>query len=145
MKLYAPKYKQLDLGLLRPSLDELDKTNRRVALGDLLPRTELEKEYNSRLDNQKKGAGNKPARMILGAMIIDGYAFTDRHSRNACNGSRDLLLQIQLFEERFGCLPAATLADKIYLNRANRDILEDFEIHPYCKPSGRRSLSCSLC
>ena len=70
MKFYALKYKQLDLGLLRSSLDELDKTNRWVALGDLLPWTELEKEYNSRLDNQKKGAGNKPACMILGAMII---------------------------------------------------------------------------
>jgi len=70
MKFYAPKYKQLELGLLRSSLDELDKTNRWVALGDLLPWTELEKEYNSRLDNQKKGAGNKPARMILGTMII---------------------------------------------------------------------------
>ena len=70
MKFYDPKYKQLDLGLLRSSLDELDKTNRWVALGDLLPWTELEKEYNSRLDNRKKGAGNKPARMILGAMII---------------------------------------------------------------------------
>ena len=70
MKFYSPKYKQLDLGLLRSSLDELDKTNRWVALGDLLPWTELEKEYNSRLENQKKGAGNKPARMIIGAMII---------------------------------------------------------------------------
>ena len=70
MKFYAPKYKQLDLGLLRSSLDELDKTNRWVALGDLLPWTELEKEYSSRLDNQKKGAGNKPARTILGTMII---------------------------------------------------------------------------
>ena len=36
MKFYASKYKQLDLGLLRSSLDELDKTNRWVALGDLL-------------------------------------------------------------------------------------------------------------
>ena len=70
MKFYDPKYEQLDLGLLRSSLDELDKTNRWVALGDLLPWTDLEKEYNSRLDNRKKGAGNKPARMILGAMII---------------------------------------------------------------------------
>ena len=70
MKYYAPKNKQLDLGLFRSSLDELDKSNRWVVLGDLLPWTELEKEYNSRLDNQKKGADNKPARMILGAMII---------------------------------------------------------------------------
>ena len=43
MKFYAPIYKQLDLGLLRSSLDELDKTNRWVAIGDLLPWTELEK------------------------------------------------------------------------------------------------------
>ena len=70
MKFYAPIHKQLDLGLLRSSFDELDKSNRWVVLGDLLPWTELEKEYNSRLGNQKKGAGNKPARMILGAMII---------------------------------------------------------------------------
>lgn len=27
MKFYMPKYKQLDLGLLRSSLDELDKTS----------------------------------------------------------------------------------------------------------------------
>lgn len=32
------------------------QTKRALALGDLLPWTELEKEYNSRLDNQKKGA-----------------------------------------------------------------------------------------
>ena len=79
MKFYDPKYKQLDLGLLRSSLDELDKTNRWVALGDLLPWTELEKEYNSRLDNQKKGAGNKPARMILGAMIINPSLIPDNY------------------------------------------------------------------
>ena len=42
MKFYAPNYKQLDLGLLRSSLDELDKTNRWVALDYLLPWTELE-------------------------------------------------------------------------------------------------------
>ena len=70
MKFYAPKYKQLDLGLYSAAVDELDKTSRWVALGDLLPWTELEKEYNSRLANPKKGAGNKPARMIPGAMII---------------------------------------------------------------------------
>lgn len=66
MNLYAPKYKQLDLGLLRSSLDELDKTNRWVALGDLLPWTELEKEYNSRLYNQKKG---KMMRETIGGML----------------------------------------------------------------------------
>ena len=43
MKYYAPKNKQLDLGLFRSSLDELDKSNRWIVLGDLLPWTELEK------------------------------------------------------------------------------------------------------
>ena len=33
MKFYAQTYKQLDLGLFRSSLDELDKNNRWVALG----------------------------------------------------------------------------------------------------------------
>ena len=55
MKFYAPKYKQLDLGLLRSSLDELDKTNRWVALGDLLPWTELEKEYNWTIRRKVRG------------------------------------------------------------------------------------------
>lgn len=32
MKFYNPKYKQFDLGLLRSSLDDLDKKNRWVAL-----------------------------------------------------------------------------------------------------------------
>ncbi len=31
---------------------------------------DIEKEYNSKLDNKEKGAGNKPARMIVGAMIV---------------------------------------------------------------------------
>ena len=43
MKFYAPIYKQLNRGLHRSSLDELDKTIRLVALGDRLPWTELEK------------------------------------------------------------------------------------------------------
>ena len=117
MKFYAPKYKQLDFGLLRSSLDELDKSNRWEALGDLLPWTELE-----------KGQVQAQSRAIW---------FTDHHSWEAYNESKDLLLQIQLFKERLGYLPATILADKIYLNRANRDILEDFEIHSYCKPLGR--------
>ena len=73
----------------------------------------------------------------IGASIVEGYTFIDHHSWEAYNESQDLLLQIQLFKERFGYLPATILADKIYLNRANRDILEDFEIHSYCKPLGR--------
>lgn len=67
---FTSQNKQLTFDLFRSSLEELDKTNRWVMLGDLLPRAEIEKRYNSKLNNQVKGAGNKPARLIIGAMII---------------------------------------------------------------------------
>ena len=67
---YSSQYKPLTLDLFRSSFEDLNKTNRWVILGDNLPWGEIEKEYNSRLDNKYKGAGNKPARMIIGAMII---------------------------------------------------------------------------
>ena len=70
MKYYAPQHKQLTLDLVRSSLDNLDKSNRWVQMGDNLPWSDIEKEYNSKLDNKEKGAGNKPARMIVGAMIV---------------------------------------------------------------------------
>ena len=57
MKYYASHHKQLGLDLFRSSFEGLDKSNRRVSMGDLLPWPELEKEYNSRLDNSVKGAG----------------------------------------------------------------------------------------
>ena len=67
---YTSHLKQLSVDMFRSSFDDLDKNNRWVKLGDSLPWTELEKIYNSRLDNKVKGAGNKPARMIIGACII---------------------------------------------------------------------------
>ena len=70
MKYYASHNKQLSLDLFRSSFEGLDKSNRWVSMGDLLPWAELEREYNSRLNNSVKGAGNKPARLIIGAMII---------------------------------------------------------------------------
>ena len=70
MKYYASHNKQLSLDLFRSSFEGLDKSNRWVSMGDLLPWPELEREYNSRLNNLEKGAGNKPARLILGAMLV---------------------------------------------------------------------------
>lgn len=67
---YSSQYKPLTLDLFRSSFEDLNKTNRWVILGDNLPWGEIEKTYNSRLDNRRKGAGNKPARMVIGAMII---------------------------------------------------------------------------
>ena len=49
----------------------------------------------------------------IGASIIEGYTFIDHHSWDAYNESQDLLLQIQLFKERFGYLPETIIEDKI--------------------------------
>ena len=56
---YTSHLKQLSVDMFRSSFDELDKNNRWVKLGDLLPWTELEKVYNSRLDYEVKGAGKR--------------------------------------------------------------------------------------
>ena len=48
MKYYASHNKQLSLDLFRSSLEGLDKSNRWVSMGDLLPWPELEREYNTR-------------------------------------------------------------------------------------------------
>ena len=48
-------------------LENLSKDNRWVKLADSLDWDYIEVEYNKRLKNQKVGAGNKPARMVVGA------------------------------------------------------------------------------
>lgn len=67
---YTSQKNQLSLDLFRSSFNDLPKTNRWVMLAGLLPWDKLEKEYNSRLNNEARGAGNKPARMVLGACVI---------------------------------------------------------------------------
>ena len=48
----------------------MSKSNRWVKLADRLPWVKIEKEYNKRLRNSHCGAGNKPARMVVGALIV---------------------------------------------------------------------------
>ena len=133
---FTSQNKQLTFDLFRSSLEELDKTNRWVMLGDLLPWAEIEKRYNSKLNNQVKGAGNKPARLIIGAMII-------KHKLNLGDKETIQMIQENPYMQymcglsEFGYLPATVLADKIYMSRTNRDILEDLEVRSYCKPLGR--------
>ena len=67
---YISQGKQLSIEAFRSSLDTLSKSNRWVQLGDNLPWEEIEKVYNSKLNNRRKGAANKPARMVVGALII---------------------------------------------------------------------------
>lgn len=73
----------------------------------------------------------------IGASVVEGYTFIDHHSWDAYNESSDLPLQIKLYKERFGYLPATILADKIYMNKENRKYLKEQEIRTYCKPLGR--------
>ena len=48
----------------------LSKSNRWVKLADHLPWDRIEKEYNKRLRNSHNSAGNKPARMVVGGLIV---------------------------------------------------------------------------
>lgn len=69
MKYYS-QYRSHDLFELQQSLSDLSKTNRWVKLADHIPWDKIEKEYNKRLSNGHGGAGNKPARMVVGALIV---------------------------------------------------------------------------
>lgn len=69
MKYYS-QYLSHDLFELQDSLSGLSKSNRWVKLADNLPWDKIEKEYNKHLRNRHNGAGNKPARMIVGAFIV---------------------------------------------------------------------------
>ena len=69
MKYYS-QYTMYDLFGLHQSLSGLNKSNRWVKLADNLPWDKIEKEYNKRLNNAHGGAGNKPARMVIGAIIV---------------------------------------------------------------------------
>ena len=69
MKYYS-QYLSHDLFELQESLSGLSKSNRWVKLADHLPWDRIEKEYNKRLRNSHNGAGNKPARMVVGALIV---------------------------------------------------------------------------
>lgn len=67
---YKSQGKQLTFEAFRSSLDNLPKFNRWVRMGDELLWDEIERYYNSRLDNRCMGAGNKPARMVVGTLIV---------------------------------------------------------------------------
>ena len=51
-------------------LENLNNDNRWVKLADPLDWEYIEKEHNKSLSNMKRGASNKPDRMIIGAMIV---------------------------------------------------------------------------
>ena len=73
---YSTQYHSHELFELQESLSGLSKSNRWVKLAYNLPWDKIEQEYNKRLKNRHNGAGNKPARMVIGALIV-------KHARGA--------------------------------------------------------------
>lgn len=62
---YSLQGKQLSIDAFRFSLEVLTNSNCWVQLGDTLPWSAIEHLYNG-----KHGAGNKPAHMIIGVLLI---------------------------------------------------------------------------
>ncbi|NDV84769.1 transposase [Bacteroides sp. 51] len=91
---YSSQGKQLSIDIFRSSLDGLSKSNRWVQLGDTLPWDEIERLYNHRLNNGKRGAGNKPARMIIGSLLI-------KHKMNLSDEETILAIQENPYMQYF--------------------------------------------
>ena len=49
---------------------------------------------------------------------------THRVSWDAYNESSDLAMQLELYQKRFGMLPQEVQADKLYLGKANRNLIK---------------------
>lgn len=73
----------------------------------------------------------------IGAAVVEGYTFIDHFSWDAYNESIDLKQHIEEYYRRFGYLPVACYADKIYMNRENRAFLKEYHIKAAGKPLGR--------
>ena len=67
---YSSPNKQFLLDTFKSTLDGLFKANRWVKLADMLPWGEIANIYNTRLNNTRKGVGNKLARVIIGVFLI---------------------------------------------------------------------------
>ena len=72
-----------------------------------------------------------------GASIVNGYTYVDHLSWYAYNESSDLAMQLELYKKRFGMLPQEVQADKLYLGKANRNLIKDCHVDCYNHPLGR--------
>jgi hypothetical protein len=100
MKYYS-QYHNHELFELQESLAGLSKSNRWVKLADNLPWDKIEREYNKRLRNSHTGAGNKPARMVIGALIV-------KHVENLSDAKTILAIQENPYMQYMLGLPKFT-------------------------------------
>ena len=68
---YSSQGKQMVLEIFTSPLEKsLDPENRWYKLANAMPWDRIEILYNAKLQNKHSGAGNKSARMVIGALII---------------------------------------------------------------------------
>ena len=143
---FSSQGKQLTIEAFRSSLSGLDKNNRWVKWGDTLPWDKIEALYNQSLHNGRRGAGNKPARMIIGALIIKNKLnlsnvetvqniaenpymqyfvglneFTDRHIFNA---SLFVIIRRRIGSEEFETISIPYMKKKIKEKEKQKRLLE---------------------
>lgn len=73
----------------------------------------------------------------ISASEIDGMSRVEHISWDNFNESQDVELQLELFRQTYGHYPELLLADRIYLNRSNRELLKEKGIRIVGKPLGR--------
>lgn len=74
----------------------------------------------------------------ISVSLVEGYSYLDKVSWDAYNESKDLIVQIKSFKERFGHYPEWVSADKIYGSRENRAFMNQHKIKYTGAALGRR-------
>lgn len=73
--------------------------------------------------------------------VVDGYTYLEQTCWNNFNEGGDLQNVVEDYFRKFGCYPAAVLADKIYQTRKNKIYCKDRGIRLSGSPLGRRKAS----
>lgn len=76
--------------------------------------------------------------------LVDGFSFVDKIGWDAYNESCDLIEQIKLYHQRFGCYPESVHVDQIYRTRENRTFCKKHGIRLSGPPLGRPSEDAAL-
>ena len=126
MKYYS-QYHSHELFELQESLSGLSKSNRIVSIYQPHLRPIVRGKAKAKVEFGAK----------IGASIVNGYTYVDHLSWDAYNESSDLAMQLELYQKRFGMLPQEVQADKLYLGKANRNLIKDCHVDCYNHPLGR--------
>ena len=73
----------------------------------------------------------------LNLSLVNGYSFIDHLKWDAYNEGVLLKESIRMYYRRHGYWPKEVMADRIYCNRENRNLLKEWNIRLLAKPLGR--------